>query len=69
MCTYAIVDQNTGMVASAKNPRKWRKLFDFRSTFMDPPQAAGNNISPPPPIRITFPDGTHMFPNQHDESG
>jgi uncharacterized protein len=64
--TYAVVDQNTGKVASAKNPRKWGKLFDFRSVFMDPPQAAGNNI-PLPAVRITFPDGTHISSNQHDD--
>jgi uncharacterized protein YcbX len=36
--TYAVVDKNTGKVASAKNPRKWGKLFDFRSIFIDPPK-------------------------------
>jgi hypothetical protein len=24
-------------VASAKNPRKWEKLFDFHSVFLEPP--------------------------------
>jgi uncharacterized protein YcbX len=33
--TYAVVDKQTGKVASAKNPRKWGKLFDFRSMFVD----------------------------------
>jgi hypothetical protein len=48
-CTYAVVDQNTGKVmASAKNPGKWGRVFDFRSVFGDPPQAAGN--IPPPPV-------------------
>ena len=64
--TYAVVDQNTGKVASAKNPRRWGRLFDFRSVFMEPPQAAGNT-PPLPPVRITFPDGTHMCSNQHDD--
>jgi MOSC domain-containing protein len=41
------------------------KALDFRSVFVDPPQAAWN--IPPPPVRITFPDGTHMFSNQHDD--
>jgi hypothetical protein len=27
---YAIVDSTDGKVASAKNPRKWPHLFDFR---------------------------------------
>src|SRR5919201_1462918 len=58
--TYAVVDQNTGKVASAKNPRKWGKLFDFRSIFIDPPQVVENI----PPVRITFPDGAHILSDQ-----
>lgn len=27
--SYAVIDQETGKVASAKNPRKWGTLFDF----------------------------------------
>jgi uncharacterized protein len=57
---YALVDQETGKVASAKNPRKWGKLFDFRAAFIDTPQA----IESIPPVRITFPDGTHIFSDQ-----
>lgn len=57
---YALIDQKTGKVASAKNPKKWGKLFDFRSVFIDPPQEVENI----PPVRITFPDGTHIFSDQ-----
>ena len=41
---YALIDQETGKVASAKNPRKWGKLFDFRAAFIEdtPPQVAKN---------------------------
>ena len=60
--TYALIDQNTGKVASAKNPTKWGKLFDFRSVFIDPPQV----LDSIPSARITFPDGTHSFSNQND---
>jgi hypothetical protein len=49
---YAVVDQKTGKVASAKNPRKWGS-----SVFIDPPQLVENI----PPVRITFPDGTHVL--------
>lgn len=59
---YALIDQKTGKVASAKNPRKWGRLFDFRSVFMEPPQA----IEDIPRVRITFPDGTHFFSDQDD---
>jgi uncharacterized protein len=61
--TYALVDEETGKVASAKNPRKWEKLFDFRSVFIDPPQVAENI----PHIRITLPDGTHILSNQDED--
>lgn len=59
--TYALVDKETGKVASAKNPRKWEKLFDFRSAFIDVPQVAKNI-----PVRITLPDGTHILSNHHE---
>jgi uncharacterized protein len=62
--SYALIDQETGKVASAKNPRKWGKLFDFRAAFIeDPPQAVENIL---PPVRITFPDGTHIFSSDQD---
>jgi uncharacterized protein YcbX len=51
---YALVDSSDGKVASAKNPRKWPTLFDFRATFIDPLHI-GAHV---PPVRITLPDGT-----------
>jgi uncharacterized protein YcbX len=54
---YALIDKETGKVASAKNPRKWGTLFDFRSIFVDPPQVP-ENIQP---VRITLPNGTQIF--------
>jgi uncharacterized protein len=60
--SYALVDQETGKVASAKNPRKWGNLFDFRATLMDPPQVIENI----PPVRPTAPDGTQIFSDQND---
>ena len=60
---YALIDQKTGKAASAKNPRKWGKLFDFRSVFIvDLPQV----VEEIPPVRITFPDGTHILSDQDD---
>jgi uncharacterized protein len=58
--TYAVVDKQTGKVASAKNPRKWGKLFDFRSMFIDSPR---NDVNDIPPVRITFPDGSNILSN------
>src|SRR6266542_2418501 len=51
---YALVDGADGKVASAKNPRKWPQLFDFRASFIEAPRG-GVKL---PPVRITLPDGT-----------
>jgi len=59
---YALVDRADGKVATAKNPRKWPHLFDFRATFIDPARA-GAQASP---IRITLPDGTMVTSEQDD---
>jgi hypothetical protein len=60
--TYALIDQETGNVVSAKNPRKWGTLFDFHASFRDPIKDVKNI----PPIRITFPDGTQIYSDQAD---
>jgi uncharacterized protein YcbX len=49
----ALVDAETGKVASAKNPRRWPNLFDFRAAYFEPPRD-GRDL---PPARITLPDG------------
>lgn len=59
---YAVIDRQTSKVASAKNPRKWGKLFDFRSLFIDQPQVVENI----PPVRITLPDGSNISSDQND---
>jgi uncharacterized protein YcbX len=68
--TYALIDQETGKVASAKNPRKWGKLFDFRAAFIeDPPPPPSQEVDKNillPPVRITFPDGIHIFSSNQD---
>src|SRR6059036_2329513 len=51
--TYALVDSSDGKVATAKNPRKWPNLFDFRATFIEPLRTGANL----PAVRITLPDG------------
>ena len=33
---YALLDSSHGKAATAKNPRKWPRLFDFRATFIEP---------------------------------
>jgi uncharacterized protein len=51
---YALVDAADGKIASAKNPRKWPHLFDFRAGYPEPPRTDAAL----PPVRITLPDGT-----------
>ncbi len=50
---FAVLDASDGKAATAKNPRKWPRLFDFRSAFTEPPRAG----SKMPPVRIALPDG------------
>jgi uncharacterized protein len=50
---YAIVDPETGKVASAKHPKKWPHLFDCRAAFVEPPRSSEDL----PPVRVTLPDG------------
>ena len=59
---YALIDSSDGKAATAKNPRKWPRLFDFRATFVEPPPAAANI----PQVRITLPDGTTATSDQND---
>ncbi len=50
---HALIDGADGKVGSAKNPRKWPGLFDFRAAYTEPPASAAEL----PPVRITLPDG------------
>jgi uncharacterized protein YcbX len=59
---YALLDSSDGKVASAKNPRKWPKLFDFRAAFVDAPRSGAQL----PPVRITLPDGNMLNSTQTD---
>ena len=51
--SLALVDTETGKVVSAKNPKKWSAMFDFRAAFTAPPELE----HPLPPVRVTLPDG------------
>src|SRR6266513_351879 len=59
---YALVDSSDGKVASAKNPRKWPQLFDFRAALADAPKS----VVKAPSVRITLPDGTILTSDQPD---
>lgn len=53
---YALIDKETGKVASAKHPKLWPDLFACRATFVEPPRLGAE----PPPARIQLPDGTSV---------
>jgi len=59
---YALIDPSNGKVASAKNPRKWGKLFQFKAAYVEPPRP-GERI---PPVRIALPDDTLLTSEQRD---
>src|SRR5437667_6108981 len=59
---YALVDSSDGKAATAKNPRKWPRLLDFRATLIEPARPAAK-VSP---VRIALPDGTSVTSDQGD---
>src|SRR5882724_6076326 len=59
---YALVDGSDGKAATAKNPRKWPHLFDFRAAFVEPTRSAAKV----PPVRIALPDGNTVTSDQGD---
>jgi uncharacterized protein YcbX len=59
---FALVDAETGKVASAKNPRRWPSLFDFRAAYVEPP--GDDRLLPP--VRITLPEGESLTTDQAD---
>ncbi len=61
---YALLDTQTGRVASAKNPKKWAKLLDFTAAFAESPEPAG----PLPSVKIDLPDGNAISSDDADAS-
>ena len=59
---FAVADPSTGLVAGAKNPRKWGNFFDFRAAYAEPPQR-GCKL---PVVRVTLPDGAVVTSDQPD---
>jgi uncharacterized protein len=51
---YAIVDRQTGKVASAKHSKLWPDLLKCRASFVEPPQPGDEA----PPTRIDLADGS-----------
>ena len=61
---YALIDSTDGKVVSAKNPRKWPLMFNFRAALTEAP-STGAAI---PPVRIVLPDGTVVTSDRDDVS-
>jgi MOSC domain-containing protein len=59
---YALCDAETGKVVSAKNPRKWPNLFEYRAAYTTPPEVR----SAVPPVRVTLPDGSFAVSSSPD---
>ena len=59
---YALIDNTTGKIASAKNPRKWARLFDCHASFVEPPRKG----HPVPPVWIMLPDGSDIRSDQQN---
>src|SRR3954454_1940183 len=59
---FALVDDESGQVVSAKNPKKWPGFFFFRAAYVEPLQSE----SELPAVRITFPDGKIVRSDQPD---
>ncbi len=53
---YAVIDGETGDVASAKVPSRWAALLDFSARYVTEPEP-GQVV---PPVEITFPDGSTL---------
>ena len=52
---YALIDTETGHIASAKNPRRWEALFSCRAAYLEDPSERADDV---PPAEITLPDGS-----------
>ena len=59
---YALVDKQTGKVASAKHAKLWPDLLKCRAAFVEPPRA-GADV---PPVGIELADGTSVHSDAPD---
>ncbi|ODU01006.1 MAG: hypothetical protein ABS79_02425 [Planctomycetes bacterium SCN 63-9] len=57
---FALLDPETGKVVSAKNPRRWPNLFEFRASYQPESDRAR------PVARITLPDGSILATTEPD---
>lgn len=58
---YALIDTATGMTVSAKNPRKWGKMFDCRAVLGESSESLDLST-----VKITLPDGSIVLSSAED---
>jgi uncharacterized protein len=61
---YALLDVQSGKIASAKNPKKWARLLDFQATFAATP--VGNESMPA--VNVSLPNGKSITSTAPDVS-
>ncbi|NJL88592.1 MAG: MOSC domain-containing protein [Coleofasciculaceae cyanobacterium SM2_1_6] len=54
--TYALLDVESGKIASAKNPKRWSKLLEFQATFAE----TLHKDKPVPPVKIFLSSGNSI---------
>jgi uncharacterized protein YcbX len=59
---YGFVDIERGRLISGKHPKRYAPILECRAAFTEAPRAD----APPPPMRVTFPDG-YTVDGDHDE--
>ena len=59
---YAVIDQASGKVGSAKMPKKWGNLLTLNSAYSTPPRAG----APLPPVQINWPGGDSVISDTGD---
>jgi uncharacterized protein YcbX len=53
---YALLDVQSGQVASAKNPKKWAQLLNFQASFLERP----SSYEAIPPVTVALPNGSSI---------
>ena len=59
---WAVVDVETGKVASAKRPKRWLPLLECSAAYVEEPEADAQ----PGPVRITLPGGRELTSDDPD---
>lgn len=61
-CAWALADAETGLVASAKRPKRWGPLLECTAAYAEEPEPDAG----PAPVRISLPDGSEVHSDDPD---